>query len=296
MDEETLDKYVKAGQIAAQAREYGRGLVKADAKIIDVARAIEKKITELGGIPAFPVNISFDETAAHDTAGPNDERSFGERLIKLDVGVHVDGFVGGDTAITIDLSRKYTELVKASQEALEAAIKTVQIGATCGEIGKAIEETIMGFGLKPVRNLSGHGIGENLIHGSPSIPNYDNKDQTQLSDGMTIAIEPFATDGMGLIHEKGQALIHSQVLRKPVRNAITRQVITQIEGYRGMPFATRWLSEKIPLFKVNYALKELNQLGMLHSYPPLVERGNGMVSQAEHSIYVGDKVKILTKL
>ncbi len=295
MDEETLAKYVKAGQIAAEAREYGKTLIKKDAKLTDVAEKIEKKIFELGGEPAFPVNLSMNETAAHDTAGPNDERTFGESVVKLDVGAHVDGYVGGDTAVTIDLTEKYSDLVKASEEALNAAIKTVQIGTTLGEIGRAIEETIQGFGYEPVRNLSGHGIGKYIVHQSPSIPNYDTQDTTELEEGMTIAIEPFATDGIGLIHEKGRALIYSLTAKKPVRNPTTRALLKQITEYNGLPFAKRWLSGKIPAFKISFAIREMEQLGMLHSYAPLVEKKEGIVSQKEHSLYIGDKVKILTK-
>ncbi|MBW2963999.1 M24 family metallopeptidase, partial [Candidatus Woesearchaeota archaeon] len=176
MEEETLNNYLKAGMIAAQALEYGRGLVKPGVRILDVANQIEARIVELGGQPAFPVNISFDQTAAHDTPSHDDARVFEEQVVKLDVGVHVNGCVGGDTATTIDLSKKYTDLVKASRDALNAALKVVQVGATLGEIGKEIEDAIQSFGYQPVRNLSGHGIGEWSVHESPSIPNYDTED------------------------------------------------------------------------------------------------------------------------
>ena len=190
MEEGTLNKYLEAGRIAGEAREFGRALVKPGMKILDIAEQIEAKIVKLGGQPAFPVNISFNDTAAHYTPAPNEETVLSDQIVKLDVGAHVDGFVGGDTAVTIDLSGKYTDLVKASREALNAALKVVQVGTTLGQIGKEIEDAITSFGFKPVRNLSGHGIGEWSVHESPSIPNIDTGDDTELEDGMTIAIEP----------------------------------------------------------------------------------------------------------
>ncbi|MBW2997164.1 type II methionyl aminopeptidase [Candidatus Woesearchaeota archaeon] len=296
MEEETLNKYLEAGKIAGQALEFGKGLVKPGVKILDIAEKIEAKIVELGGQPAFPVNISFNDTAAHYTPLPNDETVLSDQIVKLDVGVHVDGFVGGDTAATIDLSGKYSDLVKASREALNAALKVIQVGTTLGEIGKEIEDAITSLGLKPVRNLSGHGIGEWSVHNIPSIPNYDTGEKAALKEGMTIAIEPFASDGVGLIQDKGIPYIHSLSGKKPVRNIVTRQIMKKLSGYNGLPFATRWLTKDFPLFKVNFALKELNQLEILKSYPPLVERTNAMVSQAEHSVYVGDKVIVMTKI
>ncbi|MBW2967293.1 type II methionyl aminopeptidase [Candidatus Woesearchaeota archaeon] len=296
MEEETLKKYIEAGRIAAEVLEYGAGLVKPGAKIIDVADRIEAKIVDLGASPAFPVNISFDSTAAHDTAMPDDERVFEAQVVKLDVGVHVDGFVGGDTAVTVDLSGKYSDLVKASKDALSSALKVVQVGATLGSIGKEIEDAIVSYGFKPVKNLSGHGIGEWSVHEAPSIPNYDTKDDTELEAGMTIAIEPFASTGVGLIQEKGRPFIHSLTARKPVRNVVTRQIMKELDKYGSLPWATRWLTSRFPAFKVNYALRELEQLDVLKSYPPLVEKTEGaFISQAEHSVYVGDKVIVMTK-
>lgn len=296
MEEENLKKYLQAGRIAAEALDFGRTLVKRDAKVLDIATKIEEKIKTLGGEPAFPVNISFNNAAAHQTPTPDDEMMLVDELVKLDVGVHVDGFVGGDTALTVDLSSKYGDLVKASKEALNAALKVIQIGTTLGEVGKEIGNTIESFGLKPVRNLSGHGVGKWTVHDSPSIPNYNNKDNTELEKNMTIAIEPFASTGVGLILEKGIPHIHSIIGKKPVRNIVTRQILKEIDNYNGLPFANRWLIKKFPAFKVNFALKEMNQAGILRSYPPLVEKGEGMISQAEHSVYVGDKVIVMTKL
>ncbi|MFC1741658.1 type II methionyl aminopeptidase [Nanoarchaeota archaeon] len=296
MEEETLNSYIEAGKIAAQARDFGKDLMKPGASILKIAEQVEDRIRELGGQPAFPVNISFNETAAHYTPTPKDETTLSDQLIKLDVGVHVDGCVGGDTAVTIDLSGKYTDLVKASRDALNAALKVVQIGTTLGQIGKEIEDAITSFGFQPVRNLSGHGIGEWSVHNPPSIPNYDTKDDTPLEEGMTIAIEPFASTGVGLIQDKGIPYIHSIIGKKPTRNMVTRQVLKKLNEYQTLPFATRWLTKEFPAFKVNFALRELEQLDILKSYPPLVEREGGFISQAEHSVYVGDKVIIMTKL
>ncbi len=295
MEEEILKKYIEAGRIAAEALEFGKALVKPGNSVLEVADKIEAKIVELGGQPAFPVNISFNETAAHATPYPGDKTVFEDQVVKLDVGVHSDGYVGGDTAMTIDLSGKYSDLVKASREALNAALKVVQVGTTLGEIGKEIESTITSAGFQPVRNLSGHGLGRWSVHEHPSIPNYDTKENFELEEGMTIAIEPFASTGVGLIQDKGIPHIYSMVGKKPVRNMVTRQVLQKISSYNGLPFATRWLAKDIPLFKVNFALKELEQLEIMRSYPPLVEVNKGIISQAEHSVYVGDKTIVLTK-
>ncbi|MBT5021268.1 type II methionyl aminopeptidase [Candidatus Woesearchaeota archaeon] len=288
MDQETKNKILLAGKISAEALQYGANLIKPGVKLLDVAQKVEAKIKELGGLPAFPVNISLNSIAAHYTPIPSDESIFQDEVVKLDVGAHVDGFTG-DNAVTIDLSNKYSDLIKASKGALSAAIKVVRPGATLGEIGRAIEETIQGFGFEPIRNLSGHEMGNFTLHTGQNIPNYNTGDDTELREGQLIAIEPFATTGVGMIHEKGEAFIHSQTFKKPVRSQITRDVLKIMQPFNGLPFATRWLTNKLPMFKINFAFRELNQLGILKSYAPLIEKREGLVSQAEHTVLVEDK-------
>ena len=90
----------------------------------------------------------------------------------------------------------------------------MQIGTKIGDIGKTIQETIESFGFKPVRNLSGHGLSQWNIHDQPSIPNFNDFNEEELKKGMIIAIEPFATDGIGLIEEKGDASVFMMTGKK----------------------------------------------------------------------------------
>jgi methionyl aminopeptidase len=135
MDEETLEYYKKAGKIAAEALEFGRQLIKPGVRILDVCIKVDDRIKELGGELAFPTQISCDDTAAHSCPEIDDSSVFNKQLASIDVGVHINGFIG-DNALTVDLSGENSELVKASREALENALKKVSIGVTLGEIGK----------------------------------------------------------------------------------------------------------------------------------------------------------------
>lgn len=289
-----MGDWEKAGDIAAQALEYGKSLINVGASLFAVTEKIEKKIEKLNGKLAFPINISINNVAAHNIAENKDEKFKKGDLVKLDVGVHVNGCIG-DNAATIDLGN-HAELVKASEKALEEAIKVIKIGIKLNEIGKVIDKTIRGFGFKPIRNLSGHEIQEYEQHAGLTVPNYDNNDKTELEKGMVIAIEPFATDGAGLIEESKPSGIFRIALLKNIRSGIARDVLKHIfEEYKTLPFAKKWLLKKFPEFKVNFALRMLEREKILHQYPRLVEKGNGLVSQAEHTLLIDDEVKILTK-
>ncbi len=296
MDEQIKQNYIKAGRISAEVLEYGKSLIKKGDSLLETTELIEKKIFELGAKPAFPVQISCNEIAAHFCVEEDDKSVFDEQVVSLDLGVHVDGAIG-DNAYTIDLSGKYDDLVKAAQKALEEALKIINVGTELREIGKTINETIKSYGYTPVRNLSGHGLDLYNIHTKPTVPNIDDGNKTTLHKGMAFAVEPFATTGSGVVAEKGLPTVFMLEHPRNVRSPITREVLNEIVSYGSLPFAKRWLTRKFGA-KANFALRELTQLGMVHQFPPLVESSNGIVTQAEHSILIDDEgeVIVLTKL
>ncbi len=281
MDAEILDRYRRAGVILRQVRENAIPMVRKGARLLDVANAIEADIVARGGKPAFPVNISLNDEAAHDTPGIGDERVFGDDMVKLDIGVHIDGYIA-DTAVTVDLSGN-PDIVKASRKALEEAIKLVRPGVNTALIGATIEETIEGFGLKPVYNLTGHGLERYVQHAEPAIPNKRIGQGVALEAGQVIAIEPFATNGIGIVMEGQSVEIFSLIKAKPVRMPGEREALKAIQEYNGLPFARRWLGS---IRYIDRSLTSLMRQGIIHGYPVLVEHEHGLVSQAEHTMIV----------
>ena len=84
-------------------------------KYLEIVEKIEKKITELGGKPGFPCDVSVNHIAAHDCPLYKDERVLEKGdLVKLDIGVHVEGAVA-DTAITVDLGDNKDGLLRIHQ-------------------------------------------------------------------------------------------------------------------------------------------------------------------------------------
>ncbi len=293
---EGLKDYKKAGKITGQAREYGRELIKPGASSLEICKKIEAKIKELGGEPAFPVQLSLNEVAAHFC--PEDESIVlkDKDLVKLDLGAHINGFIG-DTACTVDLSGENTELIKAAEEALEKSIPMVKAGVKTGEIGAKIQEVITGYGFTPIRNLGGHGLSAYNIHDEPKIPNIEVGESLELEEGQIIAIEPFATTGAGFVFESDNPTIFSLIEKKPVRLGFVRKIQEEIEKYNGLPFTTWWLKNKgFSLAQIRIAMKQLRELEAVQAFPPLIDKARGMVSQAEHTLLVKKNgCEILTK-
>lgn len=289
-------KFLLAGTIAGRARDYGASLLRKGVSIQEVLDKVEEYIIQQGAGIAFPAQISLNAVAAHACSDLQDETTLQEGdIAKIDVGAHVDGHIG-DTALTINLSGEYKALALASKKALTNASKLFTPGTPVGEIGRVIQDTITEQGFSPVRNLSGHGLDLYQIHTAPQIPNIHLKDSSLLEEGMTVACEPFATNGKGAIAESGTATVFSFLGKRPVRSAFAREILRKIESYQGMPFASRWLQREFGQGKTKLGLQQLERAGIIQGHPPLKEIGNGMVSQHEHSFLVKDKPLISTKL
>jgi len=284
MKKQELEDYKKAGEIAIKIKEYARELIKPDMLLLEIAQKIEKKIEELGGIAAFPVNLSIDDIAAHYHPTLQDETK-ATGLLKVDLGVHINGFVA-DTAFTLDLTpnKEHTELIKASEEALKNAIKLLDKNPTLNDLGKEVQKTIESKGFSPIVNLSGHGLSEYDLHSGITIPNYANGNEHQLEENNAYAIEPFATTGEGKIYEGPSSNIYSLMELKNTRNLTGRKIIDYIwDKYQTLPFSLREMQEQFgPMARL--AIKQLTQEDILHEYHQLIEKSHKPVSQTEHTI------------
>jgi methionyl aminopeptidase len=281
LDSEQYEKHREAGAILAQVREEAAERCEVGSNYLELSEWTEERIRELGGQPAFPVNISVDNEAAHGAARPGDDREIGEEMVKLDIGVHCEGWLA-DTAVTVDLSG-HDDLAEAPAAALDAALDTVEAGVETGAIGAAIEDAIGEYGYNPVVNLTGHGLGHWDQHVPPNVPNRAVSQSTTLSVGDVVAIEPFVTDGSGKVSEGSATAIYALEREGSVRNRQAREALSQItEEFRTLPFAIRWLDVSRP----GMALRRLERQDLVHGYPVLKESEGSLVSQKEHTIIV----------
>ncbi len=287
------ENFIKAGKIASEVVKYAKSLIKKDISLLEVADKIEEKIIELKGKPAFPVNLSMNEVAAHDTPAFNDSRK-ASGLIKVDIGVQIDGAIA-DTAFSLDLDciDENKKLITASEKALLAACKTINPGVQIREVGAAIEKAITSEGFTPIHNLSGHSIEKYDLHSGVTIPNHDNSKEKQLEEGV-YAIEPFATTGLGTVRDGKPSGIYKVEKDAPVRDSTAREVLAFIyEEYQTLPFCSRWIYKKFGARGL-LALRRIEEAGALHQYPQLVESSGKKVSQSEHTVLLEKEKKTIT--
>jgi methionyl aminopeptidase len=153
------------------------------------------------GYRGYPKSLctSVNEIVAHGI--PDDRALEAGDIVNCDVTIYLDGmhgdcsrtfFVGGPDAVAPETR----ELVAATQEALRHGIAAVRPGGRIRDIGRAIEEVARDHGFGIVRELVGHGIGEQF-HGDPHVHHYDEpRNRAVVRPGMSFTIEPMLTEGL----------------------------------------------------------------------------------------------------
>ena len=199
-----IEKMRRSGHVVRQVLDHLRALVSPGVSTMDLERAAEQKIKELGAKAAFKgyfnypcvLCTSINEEIVHGI--PSDKRVLkAGDIISIDCGVVMDGYYG-DAAITVPvngLSPETRRLLEVTEASLYKAIEQARIGNAIGDVGAAVQEYVEANGFSVVREFVGHGIGTRL-HEEPQVPNFGTRGHgTRLRDGMVLAIEPMVNSG-----------------------------------------------------------------------------------------------------
>lgn len=294
LSSDDLEKLRKAGRVSGEARELGMSLVAEGVKLYDVAQEVEGYIRAHGCGLAFPCNISRNEMAAHYMPSCNDKSVFelGD-IVKIDCGAELDGFVG-DTAGTVEVgTKRYTELIESSKRARNTVAEFIGDGVTLGEIGRTVEMSMKRDGFVPIENLCGHQIDRYELHAGMSVPSYDSGSTELIKAGMTVAIEPFATDGKGYVRDGKFGNIVRIARDRPLSDPKSQEFLDYVkEEFHQFPFCAR--SCDFP--DAEKHVRNLMRHGVLAGFATLIEAGGGMVSQHEYTFYIDGKRGEVTTL
>src|SRR2546427_7038836 len=299
-DTEALNSFRKSGQIIAKLRKEISSIVKPGKPALRICVEIESRIRELGGKPAFPVNIGINEIAAHYTSPPGDTLTIpSASMVKVDFGVHVNGYVT-DTSVTVCLDPRFEPLAQAADEALQNAIRAFKPGVKLSEIGRIVQTTITRVGLRPISNLTGHKIERYTIHAGKSVPSVSamGMNGTKIEEGEVFAIETFVTlaKAQRAVTNGSSAYIYRFVKPKGATSEDSKKVLAFIQAnFSTLPFASRWLEKGFPREVGKKALQDLIRNKCISAYPVLIEASNNPVAQSEHTVLVNhDSCTILT--
>jgi methionyl aminopeptidase len=155
-----------------------------------------------GGAPPYPAVLCTSVNAVVVHGIPDRRQVLREGdVVGIDFACYKDGYCA-DAARTVAvgiISAPARDLIVATQECLERAIRACVPGARLGDLGAAIQGHAEALGYSIVRDFVGHGIGQ-AMHEPPSVPNHGREGSgLRLKPGMVIAIEPMLNVGGGAV-------------------------------------------------------------------------------------------------
>jgi methionyl aminopeptidase len=200
-----IEKMRRSGHIVREVLNHVRGLIAPGVTTMDLERAAEKKMKDLGVKPAFKgyydypcvLCTSINEEIVHGI--PSEKRVLKDGdIVSVDCGVVLDGYYG-DAAITVpvgdEIRPELKKLLEVTEQSLYRGIEKVRIGNSIGDVGSAVQSYVEANGFSVVREFVGHGIGTRL-HEEPQVPNFGTPGHgARLREGMVLAIEPMVNSG-----------------------------------------------------------------------------------------------------
>ncbi|GAB4037246.1 type I methionyl aminopeptidase [Spirosoma jeollabukense] len=212
-----------SAQVLGKAHAEVAKLIRPGVTTKELDRVAETFIKDNGGSPSFlgynkfPASlcISVNDVVVHGFPSRYELRD-GD-IISIDCGVKLNGY-HSDSAYTYpigEVSPAVRRLLSRTKESLYIGLEKAIEGNRVGDIGYAIQTYTEKFGYSVVRELVGHGVGQNL-HEAPEVPNYGKRGQgPKLQEGMILAIEPMINFGKkGVVQERDGWTIRT-VDRKP---------------------------------------------------------------------------------
>jgi len=200
---EQIEAMAASGDIVARCLNMLAAKCRPGVTTADLDRAGEKFIRGQGGVPAFkgyrgfPASICTSPNSMVVHGIPGDYTLERGDIISIDVGVEYEGWVA-DAAITVALrpvSQVASKLMKATREALEAAVEQCHAGNRLGDVSHAVQERVEQDGFSIIRSLVGHGIGTQM-HEDPQVPNFGEPGRGPLiEEGMVFCVEPMVAAG-----------------------------------------------------------------------------------------------------
>lgn len=179
-------------------------IIKAGITTEEINTLVHNKTIELGGIPAplnyngYPKSVctSINEVVCHGI--PSEKRVLQDGdIINVDCTTILNGYYADASRMFIigNVSDEVKNLVNVTKESIDLVVKNLKPFQTVGDIGYMISKYIHKYGYSVVREVGGHGVG-NDFHEEPFVAHVGKKDEGMiLVPGMVFTIEPMVNMG-----------------------------------------------------------------------------------------------------
>ena len=194
----------KAAKINTAVLDYVADNIREGISTEEINTLVHNKTLELGGIPAplnyegYPKSVctSVNEVVCHGIPDPKQILKNGD-IINVDCTTILDGYYADASRMFMigEVSPEAKRLVEVTKESIDLVVAKLNPFDQVGDIGHIISKYCHSYGFSIVREVGGHGVG-NDFHEEPFISHVGKKGEGMvLAPGMVFTIEPMVNLG-----------------------------------------------------------------------------------------------------
>ncbi|XP_008318205.1 proliferation-associated protein 2G4-like [Cynoglossus semilaevis] len=306
-----VTKYKMGGDIANQALRLVVGAAKpglsvlslcemGDAYIMTETGKVFKKEKEMKKGIAFPTSISVNNCVCHFSplkSDPDCTLKDGD-LVKIDLGVHVDGFIAnvahsfvvGATKEAPVTGRK-ADVIKAAHLCAEAALRLVKPGNQNFQVTEAWNKIAKEFKCSPIEGMLSHQLKQHIIDGektiiqNPTDQQRKDHEKTDFEVHEVYAVDVLISTGEGKARDGGlRTTIYKRDPSKQygLKMKTSRSFFSEVERrFSAMPFTLRAFEDEA---KARLGVVECAKHELLQPFSVLQEKEGEFVAQFKFTV------------
>jgi curved DNA binding protein len=312
-------KYQEAAKIANATMLEVMAMCVPDARVLDICVAGDAAIVEKASLifrskkgpkvekgVAFPVCLSVNNCVCHYSPLASDESTvlaLGD-LVKLDLGVHVDGYIavaahtfrvtatGGQLALEEgqeNVTGPAADVMNAAYTAAEVAARMIKPGNTNKQVAEAVKSVADSFGVTTMAGTVMHQMKRFVIDASKVIILRDDSDKKvdtcTFEAGEVYAVDVCFTTGEGKPREENaRTTLFKRNVDKSysLRMKASRAFFSEVQkSAPTMPFTLRTVEDER---QAKLGVRECVQHELLTPYPVLFERPDAVVAHVKFTV------------
>ncbi|XP_031465188.1 proliferation-associated protein 2G4 [Phasianus colchicus] len=273
---------------------------KGDAMIMEETGKIFKKEKEMKKGIAFPTSISVNNCVCHFSPLKSDQDYIlkdGD-LVKIDLGVHVDGFIANVAhSFVINASKenpvsgRKADVIKAAHLCAEAALRLVKPGNQNTQVTDAWNKIAHSFHCTPIEGMLSHQLKQHVIDGEKTIiqnPTDQQKkdhEKAEFEVHEVYAVDVLVSSGEGKAKDAGQrTTIYKRDPSKQygLKMKTSRAFFSEVERrFDTMPFTLRAFEDEK---KARMGVVECAKHELLQPFNVLYEKEGEFVAQFKFTV------------
>ncbi|XP_020314370.1 proliferation-associated protein 2G4 [Oncorhynchus kisutch] len=301
MGAEIANQALKAVVEAAKAGETVVSLcAKGDAFIMAETGKVFRKEKDLKKGIAFPTSVSVNNCVCHFSPLKSDPEivlKSGD-LVKIDLGVHVDGFISNlahsfVVGVTKDapLTGRKADVIKAAHLCAEAALRLVKPGNQNSQVTEAWNKIAKSFKCSAIEGMLSHQLKQHVIDGektiiqNPTDQQRKDHEKAEFEVHEVYAVDVLISTGEGKAKDAGQrTTIYKRDPDKQygLKMKTSRSFFSEVERrFDAMPFTLRAFEDE---GKARLGVVECAKHELLQPFNVLHEKEGEFVAQFKFTV------------